>query len=479
MQVSKTKIAKRFIIFYFWHPLILTIRGNTMSKVINLKRGFNIRLKGEAEKILGSSTDTDKVALKPTDFPGLVPKLLVKAGQVVRAGEPIFFDKYNSEVFFTAPTSGEVLEINRGERRKVLEVIIKADGKNESVLFTKADPKNLSAEEIKEQLLKSGLWSFIKQRPYGSLAKPSQTPKHIFVSCFDSAPLAPDYEFIFSGQTALLQTGVNALAKLTSGKVHLGIRPEQANGVFSGLKNVEINQFSGAHPAGNVGVQIHQISPVNKGEVVWTITPQALIYIGKLFETGKLDFSKIIALTGSEVKSPKYIKTYHGALLENILKGATQKAGNERIISGNVLTGTKVTSDNYLGFFDSQITVIPEGDEYEFMGWADPGFNKFSPGSTFFGKLFPKKAYILNANLHGGERAFVLSGQYEKYVPMDILPVYLLKAILANDIDKMEQLGIYEIIEEDLALCEYACTSKVKVQEIVRQGLDLMMKELG
>ena len=450
-----------------------------MSKVINLKRGFNIRLKGEAEKILGTSTDTDKVALKPTDFPGLVPKLLVKAGQVVKAGEPIFFDKYNSEVFFTAPTSGEVLEINRGERRKVLEIIIKADGKNESVSFTKADPKSLSAEEIKEQLLKSGLWSFIKQRPYGSLAKPSQTPKHIFVSCFDSAPLAPDYEFVFSGQTALLQAGINALAKLTSGKVHLGIRPEQANGVFSGLKNVEINQFSGPHPAGNVGVQIHQISPVNKGEVVWTIAPQAIIYIGKLFETGKLDFSKIIVLSGSEIKSPKYFKTYHGAHLGNILKGATQKAGNERIISGNVLTGTKVSSDNYLGFFDSQITVIPEGDQYEFMGWADPGFNKFSPGSTFFGKLFPKKAYVLNANLHGGERAFVLSGQYEKYVPMDILPVYLLKAILANDIDKMEQLGIYEIIEEDLALCEYACTSKVKVQEIVRQGLDLMMKELG
>ena len=450
-----------------------------MSKVINLKRGFNIRLKGEAEKKFGKSIDTDKVALKPTDFPGLIPKLLVKAGQDVKAGEPIFFDKYNPEVFFTSPISGQVLEINRGERRKVLEVIIKADGKNESVSFGKADPKNLSSEDIKGLLLKSGLWPFIKQRPYGSLAKPSQTPKHIFVSCFDSAPLAPDYEFLFNGQASLLQTGINALSKLTSGKVHLGINSAQVNGIFSNLKNVEITQFSGAHPSGNVGIQIHHISPINKGEIVWTTIPQALIYIGKLFETGQLDFSKIIALTGSEVQSPQYYKTIHGSNLINILKGATQNACNERYISGNVLTGTKVSPDNYLGFFDSQVTVIPEGDNYEFMGWADPGFSKFSPSKTFFARLFPRKSYVLNANLHGGERAFVLSGQYEKYVPMDILPVYLLKAILANDIDKMEQLGIYEIIEEDLALCEYACTSKVKVQEIVRQGLDLMMKELG
>lgn len=450
-----------------------------MSKVINLKRGLNIRLKGDAEKKLGTSIGTDKVALKPTDFHGLVPKLLIKAGQEVKAGDPIFFDKYNPEVIVTSPTSGQVIEVNRGERRKVLEVIIQTDGKNESVEFGSSDPKKLSADEIKNLLLKSGLWAFIKQRPYGTLAKPDQTPKNIFISGFNSAPLAPDYEFIFKGQEAAIQTGIDALAKLTSGKVYLGIRPEQSNGVFSGLKNVEINQFSGPHPAGNVGVQIHRISPINKGETVWTISPQALVYIGKLFLTGKLDFSKIIALSGSEVKNPGYVKTIHGANVGKIVKGATQKTGNERIISGDVLTGTKVNADDFLGFFDSQITVIPEGDDYEFMGWANPGFNKFTAGKTFLSKIFPKKSYVLNANLHGGERAFVLSGEYEKFLPMDILPVYLLKAILANDIDKMEQLGIYEIIEEDLALCEYACTSKVKVQDIVRQGINLMVKELG
>ncbi len=450
-----------------------------MSKVINLKRGLNIRLKGDAEKVLGTSIDADTFALKPTDFPGLAPKILVKPGQEIKAGQPLFFDKYNPEVLFTSPTSGEVLAINRGERRKVLEVVVKADHRNDSIDFPKVDPLKLSREEIKEKLKQSGLWPFLKQRPYGTVANPLTTPLHIFISGFDSAPMAPDYEFILSGQTPVFQTGINALSKLTDGKIHIGIRPDQSGGFFSGVKNIEITQFSGPHPAGNVGVQIHHLSPINKGDIIWTITPQEVIYIGRLFETGKIDFSKIIALTGSEVQSPQYYKTIHGANLQNILKGSTQNACRERFISGNVLTGTKVSPDNYLGFFDSQVTVIPEGDNYEFMGWADLGFNKFSPSKTFFSKLFPRKSYVLNANLHGGERAFVLSGQYEKYVPMDILPVYLLKAILANDIDKMEQLGIYEIIEEDLALCEYVCTSKVKVQEIVRQGLDLMMKELG
>lgn len=450
-----------------------------MSKVFNLKRGLTIRLKGDAEKIPGTSIEADKVALKPTDFPGLVPKILVKTDQTVKAGEPVFFDKYNPDIFFTAPTSGQVIAINRGERRKVLEIIIKADGKNESLDFAKADPQKLSRDEIKAQLIRSGLWPFLKQRPYGTLAKPTLTPKNIFISGFDSAPLAPDYEFTLKGQTASLQTGINALAKLTDGKVFVGIRPEQTNGIFAGLKNIELNQFSGPHPAGNVGIQIHHISPINKGEIVWTINPQAVVFIGHLFETGKLDLTKIIALTGSEVISPKYFKCIHGTHLGALLKGATKQADKERIISGNVLTGQQVEVEGFMGFFDNQITVIPEGDKYEFMGWADAGFNKFTASKTFFSKLFPKKSYILNANLHGGERAFVLSGQYEKYLPMDILPVFLLKAILANDIDKMEQLGIYEIIEEDLALCEYACTSKIEVQNIVRQGLDLMMKELG
>jgi Na+-transporting NADH:ubiquinone oxidoreductase subunit A len=444
-----------------------------MSKHFKLKRGLDIRLKGGAEAVLGSVSQIRTVALKPTDFPGLTPKLKVKADMQVKAGDALFFDKYHPEILFSSPVSGTVKAINRGERRKILEIVVESDGKMESLAFTKADPSVLSREQVKTHLLQSGLWPFLKQRPYGILAKPADVPKHIFISCFDSAPLAPDYSFILKGQEKILQSGINALAKLTDGKVFLGLRDGDA-GFFGQLKNVETNIFSGV-----VGIQIHQVSPINKGEIVWTINLLDVLFIGRLFETGKIDMRKIVALTGSEVNTPKYYPTILGGCLENVLVNNTKKEVKERIISGNVLTGTKVEQDDYLGFFDHQLTVIPEGDNYEFMGWADPGFNKFTASKAFFSKLFPKKSYTLDANLHGGERAFVLSGQYEKFLPMDILPVYLLKAILASDIDKMEELGIYEIVEEDLALCEYACTSKIKVQDIVRQGLDLMMKELG
>ncbi len=424
-----------------------------MSKVINLKRGLNIRLKGDAEKIFGTSIEADKVALKPTDFPGLSPKILVKAGQEVKAGEPIFFDKNNPEILFTAPTSGEVLAINRGERRKVLEIVIKADGKNESLDFIKADPQKLSLEEIKEQLKNSGLWPFLKQRPYGTVAKPDSSPLHIFISGFDSAPLAPDYEFILKDQAGTFQTGINALSKLTDGKIHVGIRPDQAGGFFSAIKNIEITQFSGS--------------------------PQEVIYIGRLFETGKINFSKVIALAGSEVTAPKYFKVIHGTSLSGLLKKSTKQEIKERFISGNVLTGNQVDADDYLGFYDQQVTVIPEGDYFEFLGWAMPRFNKFSISRSYFSWLNPKKSYRADANLNGEERAYVMTGQYEKVLPMDILPVFLMKAVIAEDIDKMEQLGIYEVIEEDLALCEYVCTSKTEVQSILRDGINLMIKELG
>ena len=450
-----------------------------MSKHFKLKRGLDIRLKGIAEAILENAPAPSTVALKPTDFPGLTPKLSVKADAHVKAGDALFFDKYNPEILFTSPISGTVKAVNRGERRKILEIIVEADGKNEYATFTQADPLKLSPEEITGQLLLSGLWPFFKQRPYGTLAKPSDQPKNIFISGFDSSPLAPDYEFIFKSDVSSIQTGINALSKLTPGKVFLGLSGKQGNSIFSGLKNVELNTFAGPHPAGNVGIQIHKLSPINKGEVVWTIPIQAVAYIGRLFETGKLDLSKMVALTGSEIKAPKYYQSIHGTELTQLLKGKTKQEGSERIISGNVLTGKKVEADDYLGYFDQQITVIPEGDHYEFLGWAAPGFEKYSASKTFFSSLFPKKEYVLDANMNGAERAFVLSGQYENFLPMDILPVYLLKAILVNDIDKMEQLGIYEVVEEDLALCEYACTSKIKVQSILREGINSMVKELG
>lgn len=448
-----------------------------MSEVIKLRKGLNIKLEGIAEKKLETLPVPATVALKPTDFAGLTPKLSVKAGNEIKKGDALFYDKYHPEVLFTAPVGGKVVSVNRGERRKILEVVIETDEKAETVDFGKADPSSLSREEIIEKLLKSGMWPFIKRRPYGIIASPEEQPKAIFISTFDTAPLAPDYNFIFEGQMDTFQTGVYALSKLTEGKVFLGVQPESP---FAEVKNTVVKTFEGPHPAGNVGVQIHHVSPIMKKEIIWTINPQDVLYIGRLFETGNVDFTKIMALTGSEVENPKYYKTILGAPVNQVIdKKLKEVEYKQRIISGNALTGTRVKPEQFLGFYDAQITVIPEGDDYEFFGWATPGVKKFSASKTFFSSLLPQKSYQMNANLHGGERAFVLTDQYDKVVPMDIMPVILLKAILADDIDKMEQLGIYEIIEEDFALCEYVCTSKIKVQDIIRQGINTMIKELG
>lgn len=448
-----------------------------MSEVIRLRKGLDIKLKGNAEKVLESLPVPDMLAIKPGDFAGLVPKLSVKPGDEVKAGDALFYDKYHPEVIFCAPYGGRVASINRGERRRILEVVIATSMQAGSREFKSSSPASMSAAEIKEQLLSSGLWPFLRRRPYGTIASPQEEPKAVFISSFDTAPLAPDYNFVLEGQLGTFQTGIDALAKMTGKKIYVGINGKS---VFTNLKNVETVQFHGPHPAGNVGIQIHHVSPINKGEVVWTINPQDVLYIGRLFETGRLDFRKVVALTGSEAEKPKYFQTLLGAPVSTItdrrLKNVDYK---QRIISGNVLTGTKVEPNDYIGYYDSQVTVIPEGDEYELMGWADPGLDKFSSTKTFISRLFPKKEYVLNANLHGGDRALVLVDQYRKVLPMDLMPVFLLKAIMAGDIDKMEQLGIYEVIEEDFALCEYVCASKTKVQDILRGGINLMIKELG
>ncbi len=448
-----------------------------MSEVIKLRRGLDIKLKGTAETVLETLPFPAVVALKPTDFPGLTPKMSVKPGAEVKAGDALFYNKYHPEVVFTAPFGGKVSSVNLGERRRILEVVIETDSQAGFVEFESGDPLKLTTEVVKENLLKSGLWPFIKRRPYGIVASPDDQPKAIFISTFDTAPLAPDYNFILEGQMGTFQTGINALSRLTTGKVFLGLSEKS---VFGNIKNVEYHTFAGPHPAGNVGVQIHHISPLNKGEVIWTINPQDVLFIGRLFETGKTDFTKIFALTGSEVEKPKYFQTLLGTQVSEITKGHLKKSPyKQRIISGNVLTGTRVNPISYVGFYDSQISVIPEGNDYELLGWAAPGVDKFSASKTFLSSLFPKKEYELNANMNGGEREFVMSGQYEKVVPMNVFPVFLLKAILANDVDKMEQLGLYEVIEEDFALCEYVCTSKIKVQSILRTGINTMIKELG
>ena len=447
-----------------------------MSRTIRLKKGLNIPIKGSAEKTLAEELSTFRYGVKPVDFPGLIPKLEVRPGDKVKAGSPLFHDKMHPEIKFTSPVSGAVLAVERGDRRKMLEVVVERSG-DDHVDFGKMDPVALSREKIKELLLASGLWPAVRQRPYHIVARPSDVPKSIFVSGFDTAPLAPDYEFIMKNSpVSFFNTGITAVSKLTSGKVNLVLN--RAGSSLNSTPGVEISYISGPHPAGNTGVHIHHLDPVNKGEVVWYINLQDVIAIGRLFAEGKYKPERIIALAGSEILHPQYYKVLSGSSIAPLVRDNT-KAGNLRYISGNVLTGTKIPSDGFLGYYDSLVTVIPEGDYFEFFGWASPGANKYSFYKTFMSSLLPGKDYRLDTNFHGGERAFVLTGNYEKVVPMDIYPMQLLKAMLSGDIDLMENLGVYEVAEEDLALCEFICPSKIEIQSIVRKGLDLMMKEMS
>ncbi len=450
-----------------------------MSKNIPLRKGLDINLQGAAQAKLEVLPLASQYALSPLDFEGVTPKLLVKVGDAVEAGTPLFYNKADERVIFTSPVSGVVAAINRGEKRKILSVVVDAASTTTYKEFPLLDTKSAKREEIVETLLNSGLWPMLIARPYGIIADPNQVPKAIFVSTFDSAPLAPDYNFVLAAEAANIEKGVEVLGRLTEGKVHFGTR-QGAEGAFGSIKGVEVTSFSGKHPVGNVGVQIHHVDPINKGEVVWSVNIQDLAIIGRLFSTGKVDMTKIIAFAGSEVSAPQYYQIISGAPVASLMaKGVKPQAQDEkiRVISGNVLTGRKIAEDGYLTFYANMVTIIPEGDNYELLGWIMPRFNKFSVSRSYFSWLFPKKQYRLGANLNGGVRPFIMSDIYEKYLPMDILPVYLIKAILAGDIDKMENLGIYEVTEEDLALCEFVDPSKIDMQQILRDGINLMIKE--
>lgn len=450
-----------------------------MSSSFVLKKGFDIRLEGAAQKVLSSVASPQLYALRPPDFPGLIPKLNVKTGDKVLAGTPLFHDKLRPEILFTSPVSGKVTAINRGDRRALLEVVVEKSG-DEYVDFGKSDPGQATREFIKKVLLISGLWPAVRQRPYHIVANPADTPKSIFISGFDTAPLAPDNNFVLENSSAaLFRNGISALRKLTDGKVHLVLNGKKDRSVVpADIAGTDVSYFSGPHPAGNVGVHIHHLDPVGKGAKVWFVNFQDVINIGRLFDEGRYNPEKIVALTGSEVLVPQYYKVRTGATVSEIIRDNV-KPGKLRYITGNVLTGTQIPSNGFLGYYDSQVTVIPEGDYYEFFGWLKPGTDKFSFYRAFLSKLFPKKQYRLDTNLHGGERAFVLTGKYEQVVPMDIFPMQLCKAILAEDIDNMENLGIYEVAEEDLALCEYICPSKTEIQSIIRKGISLMIKEMS
>ena len=449
-----------------------------MSKDIRIKKGLDIKLVGEATLTTNKLPVKGMFALKPQDFHGIIPKLIAKEGTSVKAGESIFYSKSDDRILFPSPVSGKVTEIIRGAKRKIISIKITADGKQSFKDFGIKDADKMSAEEVKNHLLNSGCWPFIKQRPFDVIANPSQTPKAIFISAYASSPLAANYDYTLAGKEKELQAALTAISKLTTGSVHVSVGKD-SNSPFSGLKNIQLHNVSGPHPVGNVSTQISQIDPLNKGEVVWVINPHDLLVVGELLLTGNFNFIRTLALTGSQFEKPSYVKVVSGASISDVV-AKNINIDNTRIISGNVLSGTQVSKDDFLGYYDNQITAIPEGDDYEFFGWNKPVFNKISPSRALtFSWLTPKKKYDLNTNTNGEHRAFVVTGSYENVFPLDIFPLQFLKACMYQDLDEMENLGGYEVAPEDFALTEFICVSKQPHQKIVREGLDLMKEELG
>ncbi len=441
-----------------------------MAKVIKLRKGLDINLKGKASHTVTALPEAAEYALLPDTFPGLKPKVVVKEGDAVKVGDALFVDKQHPEVAFVSPVSGTVSLVERGDRRKLLSVRVKNDGKQEKKQFdTKGDVKALLAQ--------SGMFGFLRQRPYDVVANPEDEPKAIFVSAFNSMPLAQDFEVALKGNEQAFQAGISALAKLA--KVHLGVSSKQKATALTAAKDCEVTIFDGSAPAGNVGVQINHVSPINKGEVVWTLGAEEVIFVGRLMLTGEVDLTRTIALAGSEVKAPQYYTALVGAPISSIVNGKLAENDDQRIINGNVMTGVKSSKEGFLAAHATEINVIPEGAHAdEMLGWIMPRFKEFSTHRSYFSWLMgKKKEYTIDARIKGGERHMIMSGEYDRVFPMDIYAGYLVKAILAGDIDRQEALGIYEVAPEDFAIAEFVDSSKLELQRIVREGLDTLRKE--
>lgn len=447
-----------------------------MSTTVKIKKGKDIPLVGVPEKRVDSLESSPTYAIKPTDFKGLTPKLAVKQGDEVKAGSPLFYEKSNPDLKFVSPVSGEVVEIVRGARRAILEVRVLADSSNVYVDHATSGWEEMERENFVKLLMHSGWWPSLVQRPFGVLADHEVTPKAIFISGFDSAPLSPDPSIILKGREEAFKTGIKALKKLTDGSVHLGVRKGHSVSAYQGTE-ATVTEFEGPHPAGLVGIQIHHVDPINKGETVWTVRPEQVAWLGGLLSTGTYVQEKTVALAGQSIKDPQYFTFTNGIAIKSLIENRI-KEENVRIISGDVLTGEHLSEDGYMGYKDNLVTVIPEGDEREFLGWLIPSYPRPTASNSLPLSKFFTKRFKVNTNYHGEERAFVVTGQYDKVLPMDILPVPLLKSILAQNLEEMENLGIYEVIEEDMALCEFVCTSKIEVQKILRDGLELMAEEV-
>lgn len=452
-----------------------------MEKIIKLRKGLDIKIEGVPDHSLNAPTVAYRdYAVKPVDFYGLRPKLAVAAQDRVQAGSVLFYDKENPLVTVSSPVSGTIKEIVYGERRCIREIRIEADEQIEYKQFDPISPEKFTAQNVKERLLEAGLWPYIRRRPYDIPADPEVRPRSIHVSAFDTAPLAPDLDIVVHGQENFFQAGIDALKTLVDGKLYLGVhRTKTASKIYNECKNVEVRVFEGPHPCGNVGIQIHHVQPINKGETVWYVHPQDVVIMGRLFLKGIYDATKIVSIGGSELLHTGYHKVLAGLNVKYLLKeNLKESETSPRVISGNVLTGRSIGVSGYLGAYDHGISVIPEGDRFRFMGWLTPGFNLYSYSHTFFAWLFRQRRYRMDTNVNGGERAFVLTGQFEKVLPMDIYPMQLIKACMCKDMEKMEDLGIYEVSPEDFALCEYIDASKTEIQRIIREGLEWVRKEV-
>ena len=447
-----------------------------MVNVIKLRKGLDIHLKGATEQVKRQALRGGVYALTPESFVGLVPKVVVRKGDHVRAGDALFVNKLCPDVRFASPVSGKVVAVERGERRKVLSVQVQADEKQEYADFGVVNVSQLDGEQVKQKLLEAGLFGYINQLPYAVSTTPDTQPKGIFVSALRDKPLAADFEFELQGNEKDFQTGLTALSKMA--KTYLGIGAKQTAQALINAADVEVNVFDGPCPAGNVGVQVNHLDPVNKGEVVWTVDPSAVIFFGRLFNTGQVNLTRTVALTGSEVKAPAYYDVLVGQRIGDLTDGNLKEGRTLRIINGNVLTGKPCKADDFLGAHTSEVTVIPEGDDTdEMLGWIMPRLNQFSVNRSYFSWLLGKKQYAPDARIKGGERHIIMSGEYDRVLPMDIYGEYLIKAIITGDIDRQEQLGIYEVSPEDFALAEFVDSSKLELQAIVRKGLDILRKE--
>lgn len=450
-----------------------------MSKDIKIKKGLTIRLKGEAVKTLSNAPRSRTIAVRPKDFHLITPKLTKKEGEKILAGETLFYSKSNEAIKFSSPVSGTLTEIERGAKRVITKITIEADAQDAFKDYGSVSVDSLDADAIKKHLLASGCWPFIKQRPYDVIAHPDVAPRSIFVSGITTAPLAADLDFVLQGKENEVQAALTALSKLTQGNVHLTIGKDEAS-PLNKMNNVVLHKVNKLHPAGNVGTQINKIDPINKGETVWTVAAQDLIIIGELLLTGKFNAERIIALAGSSVKTPKYYKTRIGSEVATFVYDSGLNEEKVRVISGDVLSGDTISVKHHLGYYHNTVTVIPEGDDYEFFGWNKPVFNKISVSRALtFSWMQPKKQYALDTNTNGEHRAFVVTGNYEEVFPLDMYPLQMLKACMVKDLDAMEQLGMYEVAPEDFSLTEFICVSKQPHQQIIREGLDLMYKEIG